>query len=179
MKIISIDLAIHQTGVSILTVPPSGVPGPKLTLQGTITFKETLGSKYKVLDWLQLHKMEQPGGFLNWLYRMYEVGDIILIEWNPSSLSHLLEKFTIEVVSYLWGKGYKVVPMQANRWMNVADDYFAIKRSKYPNDRNGNKKWISDLAISQLVGVHQYGSQDEMDATVMGITYFYNPQRFL
>jgi hypothetical protein len=63
--------------------------------------------------------------------------------------------------------------------MNVADDYFAIKRNKYPNDRNGNKKWISDLAISQLVGTHQYGSQDEMDATVMGITYFYNPQRFL
>ena len=178
MKIISIDLAIHQTGIAVFEAKDDFLTSPAVPkLLYTATKKETLGSAYKILDLLQLRKMEVTNGFLYWLKNEYKEGDIILVEWNPSSLSHLLEKFTISVVSYLWGLGYHVIPIQANRWMNIANAIYVIKRDKYGDGREENKKWISDLATTFFPAWH-FATQDEKDATIMGLTFCNLPARF-
>lgn len=180
MKIFSIDLAIHQTGIAVFEVKDDFLTSPPALpkLLYTATKKETLGSAYKVLDLVQLRKMESTNGFLWWLKNECNMKqDIILVEWNPSSLSHLLEKFTISVVSYLCGLGYHVIPIQANRWMTIADALYVIKRNKYEDTREGNKKWISDLATNFFPTFH-FSTQDEKDATVMGVTFCNLPARF-
>ena len=159
--LISIDLAIRQTGIAYLDVNGN--------LIKAITIPHTLAMNYKVLDLEELASMASPIGFGQYI----EKGTPIVVEWNTSSLSHLLEKFTISVVSYWYGLGYTVIPIQANHWMKIADRVYAIKRNKYPPGRENNKKWVKDLA-TKFWPNHEFHSQDEMDASVMGLTYLKN-----
>ena len=183
MKIIvSIDLAIHQSGVAVFAVKDDFLTVfsmPKMEF--TTTIKDTYGSKYKILDHTQFRKLEANGFFkyLEDLKKMFEANEIIwLVEWNPCELSQLLEKFTISVVSYLWGKGYNVIPIQANRWFDVADKTYALKRDKYPSTREGNKKWIADVC-AVFWPRYTFKSQDEEDASLMALTFLNNPARFM
>lgn len=183
MKIIvSIDLAIHQTGVAVFAVKDDFLTVFSMPhMEFTKTIKDTYGAKYKILDHTQFMKLEKDGFFkyLADLRIMFATNEIIwLIEWNPSELSHLLEKFTISVVSYLWGKGYNVIPIQANRWFDVADKTYALKRDKYPSTRAGNKMWIADVC-HVFWPKYQFQSQDEEDASLMALTFLNNPTRFM
>lgn len=159
--LISIDLAIRQTGIAYFDATGH--------LVNTVTIPKTLGTRYKVLDLVELASMSSPIGFGKYL----EKGVPIIVEWNTSALSHLLEKFTISAISYWYGLGYDVIPVQANHWIKVADRVYAVKRNKYPPGRENNKRWIHELA-SRFWPKWEFKSQDEMDAAVMGITYLNN-----
>lgn len=177
MKILSIDLAIKQSGFAYYDTNTKELI--------TWTIKETLGSKYKVLD---LKQMRECWNNINASIRKFTTFPIyyiekIIIEWNSMSLSHLLEKFSISFISY---GAYQILnddfssriqPIQANRWMKVANDIFSIKRNKYDKGKEGNKKWISDIA-THLQPSHKFNSQDEKDAYVMLITYLEKQNRF-
>lgn len=164
-KLISIDLAIRQTGIAVFT---------DRHLDLTATIKQTLGKVYSPLDVQQLKI-----AFMNvdGLGKYLDKNARILIEYNTINNSQKLTDFALEVKGYLLGQGYDVIMINANHWMRLADKWLALKRNNYPSGRENNKIWIRALA-DHIFPDHKFNSQDEMDATIMGATYLVSPSSF-
>lgn len=101
-KLISIDLAIRQTGIAIFT---------DRHLDLTATIKQTLGKVYSPLDVQQLKI-----AFMNvdGLGKYLDKNARILIEYNTINNSQKLTDFALEVKGYLLGQGYDVIMINAN-----------------------------------------------------------------
>ena len=164
-KLVSIDLAIRQTGIAVFT---------NRHLDLTATIPQTLGKKYNPLDVQELKvAFLQPEGLSKYLDKKAR----IIIEYNTIINSHKLTDFALEVKGYLLGQGYDVVMINANHWMKAADKWLAIKRNTYPSGREHNKEWIKAL-VDHIFPNHKFMSQDEMDAALMGATYLVLPSAF-
>lgn len=165
-KLISVDLAIRQTGIAVFD-------GPHLVY--TATIEKTLGSVYKPLDCYQLEDgLYKEGGLMSYL----DKDAVILIEFNEMTKGKpSLIEFALEVKGYLIGKGYHVIMINANHWMKVADRMLAIKRRTCPAGREYNKLWIKK-ECEHIYPKFPFKTQDEMDAALMGAIYLVSPTSF-
>lgn len=164
-KLISVDLAIRQTGIAVFT---------DTHLDYTATIPETLGAIYKPLDMHQLEDgLEADRGLMSFL----DKNATIIIEYNTHVRSPKLLQFVLEVKGYLIGKGYHPILINSNHWMALADKFFAIKRHSFPSGRDYNKLWIKKIA-DHIIPKYPFKSQDEIDATVMGMVYLSHPTAF-
>lgn len=174
MIYISIDLSQKSTGVALTNGNPSHL--------WHFTIKDLLETKYKECDLeqikLALEKLEKS---LERDWQPYFYNYTILIEYNVNPMNVRFEKFSLSFIFYMFAKwnlkNIKIIPIQASRWMKVANETFSIKRNKYPNNKEGNKKWISDLC-KHLAPNITFDTQDEKDAFLMLKTYLEKPNRF-
>ena len=165
-KIISVDLAIRQSGIATFE-------GTHLI--STATIEKTLGQVYKPLDCYQLEDgLCREGGLMSYL----DKNAVILIEYNEMTKGKpRLIEFALEVKGYLIGRGYHVIMMNATHWMKVADRCLAVKRKSCPAGRDYNKLWISK-ECEHLFPKFPFKSQDEKDAALMGAIYLVSPTSF-
>ena len=165
VNLISVDLAMHQTGLAFFDGK---------SLINTNTMKDTIKGKYQELNIEQLEGLKDT--LLSFI-SPYKEQATILLEWTPEDINKRLERYQISVISYLAGLGYKVIPINANRWLRILDDLVPIKRDSYKAGREGNKEWLVALT-KHIFKTYQFQSQDEIDATMMGLTYEYRKERF-
>ena len=165
MKLISVDLAIRQTGIAVFT---------NQHLDYTATIPDTLGQTYKPLDCYELEDgLNKENGLMSYLSK----DATIIIEYNTNIRSPKLLEFVLEVKGYLIGKDYHIIMINSTHWMSIADKYFAVKRRTFPTGREYNKMWIKKLA-DHMRPKYPFKSQDEIDATVMGLAYLSKPTAF-
>lgn len=133
--------------------------------------------------------------------RKYQIGDIDLIELAGKRIANLIEKnksnekeqitivveysniigqvkylaFCTGVMSWLARSYYKVVPVNEARWLKIAQKHFEPKRTTFADTRIGNKQWIK--AVAERQG-KKFDTQDEYDAYLMYLTYWYCRQDF-
>ena len=168
MKLISLDLAVHQTGIAIFD---------DRKLVGTYTLKHTLKGTYNPMDCDQLldelvNREPKSEGLLNLLPK----DAYIIIEYNTELQALHLVEFDLELKGLLIGLGYHILLINTNHWMRVASNY-AIRRDEFPPGRDGNKAWIAELC-KFLYPNHEFKSQDELDATLMGAVFLSFPSQF-
>ena len=167
VNLISVDLAMHQTGLAFFH---------DTELINTQTLEETIKGKYQELN---IEQLEELKGTLLPFLSDYKEQALVLVEWTPQDINKRLEKYQISVISYLAGLGYKVLPINADRWLRILNNMVPIKRDKYPAGRQGNKDWL--VALTKHIGAlkeYAFKSQDEIDATMMGLTYEYKKAMF-
>lgn len=174
MMYISIDLSQRSTGVTIYD--------NKDNVYGTFTITNLLETKYKECDieQIKLAVNKLLIEIMNKLSIEFERSLLtIIIEYNVNPMNVRFEKFSLSFIFYLASflDKFKIVPIQASRWMKVANEIFSIKRDKYANNKEGNKKWISDLC-KHLLPNHNFKTQDEKDSFLMLKTYLEKPNRF-
>ena len=164
-KLISIDLAIRQTGIAVFT---------GRHLDATATIEHTLGALYNPIDVVSLKKAFSDA---NGIGKYLNKDARIIIEFNTQVRSTKLLMFAVEVKGYLLGQGYDVLMLNANHWMSIADRMLALKRNHWASGRENNKLWLKALS-EHLFPNWKFNSQDEIDATIMGVAYMVSPSSF-
>ena len=174
MKYVSIDLSQRSTGITLTNETGE--------LLSTFTIKNLLETKYKEADINQIkqavEKLRQE--LITHLTKeSMDLSWTLLIEYNINPLNVKFEKFSLSFIFYLCNlyKNVKIIPIQASRWMTIANNIFSIKRDKYPKTKEGNKKWISDI-VKHLAPNHKFNTQDEKDSYLMLKTFLEKKDRF-
>ena len=164
-NLVAIDLAMHQTGIAVFESEPGDTLHWKL--KDTLTIKDLLnGEKYEEGSSRQLILALKT---IIGKYHTLDYADWIWVEYNPQDINKALEKFQLSVGAMLVQYKSSTEFVCANHWLAVANHLAPVKRSSFPEGRAGNKKWIAECC-KKLFPDYEFGSQDEMDATLMGWT---------
>lgn len=175
MLYVSIDLSQRSTGITICKEEGD--------ILSTFTIKDLIENKYREGDIEQIRQAAYKltnSIFEEATLKSFDFNFTFLIEYNINPMNVRFEKFSLSLIFYFAAINNAVgntIPIQANRWMSIADSLFRIKRDKYDNNKAGNKKWISDLC-KHLAPNHKFKTQDEKDSFLMLKTYLEKPNRF-
>ena len=164
-NLIAIDLAMHQTGITVFESTNDELTQWKI--HTTITIKDLLnGEKFQEGSTRQLGLAFET---LMEAYHAMNYCDIIWVEYNGEEINKSLEKFQLCIGSMLFSYKSATEFVNATHWMALADKYAPEHRKTFPAGREGNKKWIRANCL-KLFPDYKFNSQDEMDSTLMGWT---------
>ena len=168
MKILSIDLSTKQTGLVLMD------DWAEVKLSSTIP--EICGDRiYQIGDIVAVKNA--VANILMYVAQCDGV-DLILVEEAVIKTTPKYIAFCEAVINRLEQcLPNKVKGINAARWLPLADKTLQLKRKSFPKGRAGDKQWLAAIA-DKNDEQYTFGSQDEKDAYVMGLTYLLNKEKF-
>lgn len=168
MKILSIDLSTKQVGLVLMD--------DWAEVKLSCTIPQICGDRIYQIGDIQAVK-NAVANILTYIAQVDEV-DLVLLEEAVIKTTPKYIAFCEAVINRLEQVlPNKVKGINAARWLPLADKTLQLKRKSFPKGRAGDKQWLAAIA-DKNDEQYTFGSQDEKDAYVMGLTYLLNKEKF-
>lgn len=168
MKILSVDLSTKQTGLLLID--------DLLKARRSRTIPQICGDRiYQIGDVVAVKNA--VANILMYIAQCDGV-DLILVEEAVIKTTPKYIAFCEAVINRLEQcLPDKVIGINAAKWLPLANKTLPLKRKSFPKGRSGDKQWLAAIADKNN-SRYTFGSQDEKDAYVMGLTYLLNKEKF-